>query len=233
MESAKKVIVFALPGNHYSGTFLMAWTRVMDTLWKKNYEVIVLNRYSSFVSFSRMQTLGLDVRRGPDQKPFGGQLKYDVWFSIDSDVIFKPEQVLEIIENLEVHPVVSGLYMMADLTHYPCITQWDEAYFKENGTFQFITPEDVENYKKETQQTFMPVVYNGMGFFACRYGVIESMSYPYFWEELQTIRNEQGEVVMKDMCSEDVAFCKGLQKAGYTIYVNCNIRVGHEKTLII
>ena len=79
----------------------------------------------------------------------------------------------------------------------------------------------------------MPVVYNGMGFFACRYGVIESMTYPYFWDELQTIRNEKGDIVMKDMCSEDVAFCKGLQRAGYTIYVNCDIRVGHEKTLII
>ena len=59
----KKVIVIALPGNSFSGNFLMAWTRTVDTLWKRNYEVIVLNRYSSFVSFSRMQTLGLDVRR--------------------------------------------------------------------------------------------------------------------------------------------------------------------------
>lgn len=229
----KKVIVVALPGNSFSGNFLMAWTRTINTLWKMNYEVIVLNRYSSFVSFSRMQTLGLDVRRGPNQKPFNGQLKYDVWLTIDSDVIFTPEQVIELIENTEIHPVVSGLYRMADLQHYPCITQWDENYFKENGTFQFLTVEDVENYKKETQQKFMPVVYNGMGFFACRYGVIESMHYPYFWDELQVIKNEQGETLMQDMCSEDVAFCKGVTKAGYTIYVNCEIRVGHEKMLII
>jgi len=235
MEEAqrKKVVVIALPGNSYSGTFLMSWTHTKDTLWKRNYEVVVLNRYSSFVSFSRMQTLGLDVRRGPNQKPFDGKLKYDVWLSIDSDVIFTPEQVIELIENTEIHPVVSGLYMMADLQHFPCISDWNEKYFEENGTFEFLTPDSIENYKKETQQKFMPVVYNGMGFFACRYGVIEEMHYPYFWDELQTIRNSNGEVVMQDMCSEDVAFCRGLKKAGHTIYVNCDIRVGHEKKLII
>jgi len=232
-QPQKKVIVFALPGNRYSGNFLMAWTRVMDVLWKSNYEVIVLNRYSSFVSFSRMQTLGLDVRRGPKQKPFDGKIKYDVWFSIDSDVLFTPEQVIEIIENIDIHPVVSGLYMMADLTHFPCIAHWDEKYFEENGTFKFLTVEDIENYKKETQQKFMPVAYNGMGFFACRYGVIEKMSYPYFWDELQVIKDGAGETIMQDMCSEDVAFCRGLQRAGETIYVNCTIRVGHEKTLVI
>ena len=85
------MIIVALPGNTYSGNSLMAWTRTINALWKMNYEVIVLNRYSSFVSFSRMQTLGLDVRRGPNQKPFNGQLKYDVWLTIDSDVIFTPE----------------------------------------------------------------------------------------------------------------------------------------------
>lgn len=229
----KKVVVIALPGNNYSGTFLVAWTRTIDRLWKMNYDVIALNRYSSFVSFSRMQTLGLDVRRGPNQKPFDGKLKYDVWLTIDSDVVFTPEQVIELIENTEIHPVVSGLYMMADLQHFPCITDWNEKYFEENGTFQFVTPEIVENYKKETQQKFMPVVYNGMGFFACRYGVIESMKYPYFWDELQTIKNENGDILMADMCSEDVAFCRGLAKVGHTIYVNCDLRVGHEKTLII
>lgn len=232
-EVKKKRVVIALPGNSYSGTFLMSWTKTVDALWKNNYEIVVLNRYSSYVSFSRMQTLGLDVRRGPDQKPFGGHLDYDVWLSIDSDIVFTPEQVIELINNTEIHPVVSGLYMMADLKHFPCITEWDEKFFEENGTFEFLTQEDVETYKQETKQKFMPVVYNGMGFFACRKGVIESMKYPYFWDELQTITNDKGEKIMIDMCSEDVAFCRNIKKAGYDIYVNCEIRVGHEKKLII
>ena len=228
----KKTVVIALPGREFSGNFLVAWTRTLMTLYERGYAVILLNRFSSFVSFSRMQTLGLDVLRGADQKPFNGQLDYDVWMTIDSDVLFTPEQVLELIENTEIHPVVSGLYRMADLTHYPAIQDWDTDFFAQHGTFQFLTPETVDAWRNATQQMFMPVVYNGLGFFACRRGVIESMAYPYFWAPLQEIMTPDGKL-LRDMCSEDVAFCKNLKAAGHTVMVNTNLRVGHEKTLTI
>jgi hypothetical protein len=228
----KKTIVIALPGREFSGNFLVAWTRTIMTLYEKGYNAVLLNRFSSFVSFSRMQTLGLDVLRGAQQKPFNGQLDYDVWLTIDSDVIFTPEQVLELIENTEIHPVVSGFYRMADLTHYPAIQEWDTDYFAQHGTFKFLTPDDVEQWRTATQQKFMPVSYNGLGFFACRRGVIESLEYPYFWAPLQEISRPDG-TLLRDMCSEDVAFCKNLRAAGFQIMVNTEIRVGHEKILTI
>jgi hypothetical protein len=49
--------------------------------------------------FSRMKTLGLDVLRGADQKPFGGQVDYDVWLTIDSDIVFTPEQIVELLRR--------------------------------------------------------------------------------------------------------------------------------------
>ena len=233
----KKRIVIGLPGNHFSNHFIMSWTRTLDALWKKNYEVVVLCRYASFVPFSRMQTLGVDVRRGPNQKPFNGDLDYDVWMTIDSDMVFKPEDVLTIIENVDIYPVVSGLYLMQDMRHYACITEWDVEYFKNNGSFRFITPEDVEKFKAECETKnippFMEVVYNGMGMFACRKGVIEELKYPYFDRGVQEITDSNGVVIMRDICSEDVAFCKNLKDAGYRIYVHCNVRVGHEKSYII
>jgi hypothetical protein len=229
----KKRIIIALPGNRFSNNFLMSWTRTLDTLWKMNYEIIVLCRYASFVTFSRMQTLGLDVRRGPDQKPFNGEVDYDVWLTIDSDIVFTPEDIIEIIQNTDIHPVVSGLYLMQDMQHYPCIIEWDEVYFRDNGSFKFLTPADIDNYKKETSQKFMEVVYNGMGLFACKKGVIEKLNYPYFYRDLQEIHDVNGKVVMRDMCSEDVAFCKNLKDAGFNVYVNCNVRVGHEKSYVI
>lgn len=229
----KQRIIIALPGNVFSKNFLMSWTRTLDALWKKNYEIVVLSRYSSFVTFSRMQTLGVDVRRGPDQKPFNGELEYDVWLTIDSDIVFTPEDVIEIIENTNIHPVVSGLYMSHDNKHFPCVAEWDESFFKENGTFKFLTQEDIDNYKKETEQKFMEVAYNGMGLFACKSGVIEKLKYPYFNREIQEIKDDTGKVLMADMCSEDVAFCKNLKDAGHSVFVNCDIRVGHEKSFVI
>jgi hypothetical protein len=222
-----KTIVVALPGREYSGTFLTNWSETLMLMVQKGYKITMVNEYSSFVSFSRMKTLGLDVLRGATQVPFGGQLDYDVWLTIDSDIVFTPHQVIELIEDVDKHPVVSGLYRMADLKHYAAVKEWDMEYFKKHGTFQFLKVDELD-----TSEKYMKVAYNGMGFFACRKGIIENLKYPYFSYPLIEIETEDGKL-LRDMCSEDVAFCKNLKDAGYHVIVNTSLRVGHEKTLVI
>jgi hypothetical protein len=222
----KKVIV-ALPGRKYSGTFLMNWSQTLVQLTRKGYYVTLINEYSSFVPFSRMKTLGLDVMRGATQVPFDGKLDYDVWLTIDSDIVFSPEQVIELIEDTDKYPVVSGLYRMEDLVHFAAVEKWDLEYFKQHGAFKFI---EVNGF--DTSEKHKAVAYNGMGFFACRKGVIENLKYPYFSYPLIELEAENGKLI-RDMCSEDVAFCKNLKDAGYRVMINTSLRVGHEKTLII
>ena len=222
----KKVVV-ALPGREYSGSFLKNWSQSLMELTRRGYQVTMINEYSSFVTFSRMKTLGLDVLRGASQVPFGGQFDYDVWVTIDSDMFFLPEQLIELIEDTDKHPVVSGLYRMTDLVHYAAVKEWDVEYFKKHGTFEFIKVKDLDTTEKYTK-----VAYNGMGFFACRKGVIENLKYPYFSYPLIEIEAEDGKL-LRDMCSEDVAFCKNLKDAGYHVVVNTTLRVGHEKMLVI
>jgi hypothetical protein len=173
-----------------------------------------------------MKTLGLDVLRGSEQTPFGGKLDYDVWLTIDSDIVFTPEQVIQLIEDTKKYPVVSGLYRMSDLKHYACVKKWDTEYFKKTGSFQFMKADEGSSNK------YISVAYNGMGFFACRKGVIEKLKYPYFSYPLIEIEAEDGKI-LKDMCSEDVAFCKNLTDTGFDIMVNMDLVVGHEKTLVI
>jgi hypothetical protein len=222
----KKVVV-ALPGREYSGSFLTNWSQSLIELTKRGYQVTLLNEYSSFVTFSRMKTLGLNVLRGATQVPFDGKLDYDVWVTIDSDIFFIPEQLIELIEDTDKYPVVSGLYRMADLEHYAAVKEWDTEYFKKHGSFEFLKVRDLD-----TTEKYMKVAYNGMGFFACRKGVIENLKYPYFSYPLIEMETEDGKVI-RDMCSEDVAFCKNLKDAGYSVIVNTSLRVGHEKTLVI
>jgi hypothetical protein len=222
-----KTVVVALPGREYSGSFLKNWSQALIELTRKGYKVVMMNEYSSFVSFSRMKTLGLDVRRGATQVPFNGELDYDVWLTIDSDIFFLPEQLIELIEDTEKYPVVSGLYRMQDLQHYTAVKEWDLEYFKEHGTSEFMKVNELD-----TSEKYMKVAYNGLGFFACRKGVIENLKYPYFSYPLVEIEAEDGKL-LRDMCSEDVAFCKNLKDAGYNVTVNTNLRVGHEKTLVI
>ena len=146
-----KKIVFALPGDNFSSQFLISWTSTISkVLEMQKYDIIIAPATGSFVSFVRMKTLGLDTRRGDTQKPFNNQ-DYDVWITIDSDIIFTPEQVIELIESTEHHPVVAGMYRMSDLKNYAFVKDWDTNYFKENGTFKFITPEEIEEWKKEIQ----------------------------------------------------------------------------------
>ena len=185
----------------------------------------------SYVPFVRMSTLGLDVLRGQDQKPFNGQ-SFDIWITIDSDIVFTFEQVEKLIEATEEHPVVAGMYRMSDLINYAFVKDWDETYFKANGAFQFIKPEDIDVWKKETEFKYFPVVYSGMGFMAIRKEVFDNIKYPYFDSEVITIQTDDGKVI-RDICSEDVSFCKKITQAGYQIMVNTDIRVGHIKSLII
>ena len=217
-------VVLALPGRTFSGSFLMNWTQTVMTLNKRGYEIVVTNEYSSYVTYSRMKTLGLDVLRGADQVPFGGTLNYDVWLTIDSDIIFTPEQVIQLIEDTEKYPVVSGLYRMQDGVHFATVQEWDVEYFKKYGSFEFMRDLPADKY--------IPVAYSGMGFFACRRGVIEKLKYPYFSYPLVEIEAEDGKI-LRDTCSEDVSFCKNLTDAGFKIMVNTGLHVGHEKTLVV
>ena len=222
-----KTVIIALPGREYSGTFLKNWSQTLITLTQRGYKIIMMNEYSSFVTFSRMKTLGLDVLRGATQVPFDGKLDYDVWLTIDSDIVFTPEQVIELIEDTEKYPVVSGLYRMTDLQPYAAVKEWDLEYFKKYGSFEFLKVDALD-----TTEKYMKVAYNGMGFFACRKGVIENIKYPFFSYPLIEIETEDGKL-LRDMCSEDVAFCKNLKDVGYNVIVNTSLRVGHEKTLVI
>lgn len=222
-----KSLVIALPGREFSGSFITNWSKTLITLIQSGYKVRLVNEYSSFVPFSRMKTLGLDVLRGADQKPFNGKSDYDVWLTIDSDIFFTPENIIELVEDTDKYPVVSGLYRMTDLKHYAAVKEWDMDQFKKSGTFDFLKVEDTDTFEK-----YMKVAYNGMGFFACRKGVIEDLKYPYFSYPLIEMETEDG-TVLRDMCSEDVAFCKNLTDAGYEVIVNTSLRVGHEKTLVI
>jgi len=220
-------VIIALPGRTYSGRFMMNLINTIMTMKSRGYEIVMTNEYSSYVTFSRMKTLGLDVLKGANQSPFDGKLDYDVWLTIDSDIMFTPEQVIELVDNTEKYPVVSGLYRMEDLTHYACVKEWNVDYFKKMGSFQFAQIDDFEKAPK-----FVPVAYNGMGFFACRKGVIEKLKYPYFSYPLIEIEAEDGTII-RDTCSEDVAFCKNITDAGFEVIVNTTLRVGHEKTLVI
>ncbi len=228
----KKKVIIALPGDNFSSKFLVSWSNALAAMWVSDkYEVAVAPATGSYVTFVRMQTLGLDVKRGVTQKPFNGD-HFDIWVTIDSDVIFTPDNLMQLLDATEKHPVVAGVYRMSDLQHFAVVKSWDNAYFAKNGTFEFLTQDSIDKWKSETGLKYMPINYTGLGFFACRREVLDKLEYPYFDGDLKEIKGEDG-IIMKDISSEDVNFCQNISKAGFEIVVNVDLRVGHLKPLVI
>ena len=226
MDPSKKNVIIAFPGKEFSGTFLMQWSESLLKLTQLGYKIALTNDYSAYVPFTRMMTLGLDTMRGNEQKPFDGKVDYDVWVTIDSDIIFTPKHLIELIEDTDKYPVISGMYKMSNSKYIAAVKEWNLVHFIKNGVYEFIDPETFDKDLKHHE-----VAYVGMGFMACTREVLEKIEYPYFnypTEELEV----DGKTISQ-IFSEDVSFSKRVTDAGYKIIINTDLRIGHEKKLIM
>lgn len=219
MESKK--IVFCLPGREFSGNFLVSWTNLMQHCLYKGYKMYLSQRFTSNIYFVRSMCLGADVRRGENQKPFDEKLDYSHIFWIDSDIIFTPDQFEKLL-NHDVD-ICSGLYYMEGRTQFATVEKWDTEYFNKYGSFEFITPE----YLSTKNNSLIEVSYSGMGFMLIKKGVFENIKYPWFFDEIQRIGN------CVDIPSEDVSFCKKATNAGFKIYIDPTVIVGHQKMVTL
>lgn len=233
VQTTKKRVILSLPGDSFTSNFLVSILATTNAIIDSNkYQLIISPGVSSYVSFARMQTLGLNVLRGNKQKPFNDE-EFDYWITIDSDQVFSPTHLIDLLDSLETYPVVAGCYRMSNLTHYPVVENWDVEYFKKNGSFEFMKVEDLDAWKKENEGVrFKKVSYAGMGFFGMRKEVLNAMEYPYFDSEPTIIECENG-LKLRDIMSEDVAFCRNIEKAGYDVMLNVDLRVGHEKRIVL
>ena len=226
MDPSKKNVIIAFPGKEFSGTFLMQWSESLLKMTQLGYKIALTNDYSAYAPFTRMMTLGLDTMRGNEQKPFDGKVEYDVWVTIDSDIIFTAKQLIELIEDTDKYPVISGMYKMFNSKYIAAVKEWNLAHFIKNGVYEFI---DLETFDKDIKHH--EVAYTGMGFMACTREVLEKIEYPYFnypTEELEV----DGKTISQ-IFSEDVSFSKRVTDAGYKIIINTDLRIGHEKKLIM
>ena len=250
-----KKIVFCLPGRGVSYTYLKNFVQLCFDMVSNQMSVQISQDYSSMVNFARCKCLGANVLRGPDQIPWDGKLDYDYQLWIDSDIVFNTEKfwqlldlalpaeavtqeditdddgnvtgMRQIINSEHERQIAAGWYSTED-GKTTSVAHWlDEDDFRSNGGV--MNHEMVDGISKRKKP--FTVDYTGFGWVLIKKGVFEDekMTYPWFAPKMQVF--ESGAV--QDMCGEDVSFCLDAMDAGFKIWCDPRIRVGHEKTRVI
>jgi len=187
--------------------------------------LVGLGRGAQTLAKNQLSNLGANVLRGADQVPWDGKLNYDYQLWIDSDIVFNTEKFYQLV--LMDQPLASGWYCTED-GNTSSVAHWmEEDDFRKNGGV--MNHETLETMSKRKKP--FTVDYTGFGWLLIKKGVFEheEIKYPWFAPKMQVF--ESGEV--QDMCGEDVSFCLDAIEAGFDIWCDPLIRVGHEKTRVI
>ena len=218
-----KSIVFCLPGRGVSYTYLKNFVQLCFDLVQNGASIQISQDYSSMVNFARCKCLGANVLRGPKQIPWDGKLNYDYQLWIDSDIVFDTEKFYRLVAMDK--DIAAGWYMTED-GHTTSVAHWlDEEDFRGNGgVMNHETGDTISKRRKP-----FTVDYTGFGWVLIKKGGFENLEYPWFAPKMQVF--ESGEV--QDMCGEDVSFCLDAKEAGFEIWCDPQIRVGHEKMRVI
>lgn len=212
-QSKPLTIVFCLPGDNFSSTFLRCWSSLFSYCIKNNINAVLSSHRSNNVYYVRNMCLGGDFRLGVEQKPFNGKLDYDYIMWIDSDQVFGPHQFEALLSHFIKSPqsqdttpksidVVSGLYMMENNREYAVVRKLEGEYLMKNGSFEYLTPEEMTKWVKDNligtpdekedgsgnkyldlsgcTIPLMEVEYSGLGWTLMRKGVMEQLEYPWF-----------------------------------------------------
>jgi hypothetical protein len=137
--------------------------------------------------------------------PFEGKIDYSHIMWIDSDVIFKPEDVVKLLSHdLD---IVSGLCKISPNTYSLTV----------EGARGFVKEKDI------VSENLIEAKSVGAAFLLVKRGVFERIERPWFQT---TIIEENGEI---GFVGEDMYFCWKARKAGFKIFVDPTVKVNHLK----
>jgi hypothetical protein len=226
----KPVVLFAIPGGSFTPGFFDSWTKLTMAAGKLPFDMVCTRHYSPVIYHCRANLLGADNRAGEHQIPFQGKLNYDYMMWLDTDINFTVEQVVSLFETMQKKKhvdVLCGIYLTADGHHSTIVKDWDVNFFLKTGMFPFLTIPQLKEEAAKSADKLAKVFYAGMGFMMVRKGAFEKVTYPWFEPVMHEIE------MSRDFSSEDVSLCWKWAEKGVGIYIDPEIVVGHEKSIVI
>ena len=131
-------------------------------------------------------------------------------FFIDDDMAMPPDTLIRLLAHDK--DVVTGLYLMRSYPHFPVI--FDEAF--ENGFNKHI-------YLEDNQEGLIPITNCGLGCVLINTRIFEHLEKPYV---------RLGEVE-KDGWSDDIGFFNRVREAGFSLYCDLDVKVGHMTSMML
>jgi hypothetical protein len=212
--------IFCIPGEVYSSNFLTSWTNSIISLLENSESFIYINHYTSSVSHTRNQM----IRCSPFTKnldptnilPFENKIKSKKIIFIDDDMVWNYEDLEKIMKSNK--DIVSGFCK----TNF--VNNKNQNFLSAIKNNEFLTEDDIKN---KTELIEVDAV--GFAFVAINFEVFQKIKFPWF--EIFDIVDPKTKRVMN--VGEDYNFCKKATAAGYRIYADPTIKVGHEKLKVL
>jgi len=200
-------IAFCLPGLYFTSGFLWAWTKTVLHMERQGVEILTSYAQCSNVTKARNMVLG-------ENKLLDGE-PYDYMMWIDSDTVWKPEHIDELI--LADKDIISGLVPIDDGNNFGV------GHFRRNGRLESL------NWSQPLALAPMEVGYAGFAFLLVKPGIFEQLGYPYF---MQTPLMVEG-TDQPTLYGEDVEWCLRVKQLGFKIWAHPSVVLGHEKTMTL
>ena len=217
-------IVFLLPGRTFTQGFVKSFDETISSLMQmKALEIHKSFEYSSDIYACR-NTIMTPGELGPypveGKRPFNGKIDYDWLLWIDSDMVFTVQDVMKITShNVD---VVSGVCPI----DYNRVALADIIEDERGVGIQYHTVKSIQSAPRD-KDGLVPVQFAGFAFLAVKRGVFEALEFPWF----RTSEIMRGKA--KVVAGEDFAMCERIREAGFTIYADPDVKIGHEKAMVL
>jgi hypothetical protein len=206
-------LIIALPQNESKIAFFVNLMNLQGFLSKNKISYMISVEGGSNVSIVRDCCLGI---KGNDTiltnhiPPFYGEVDYRYILWIDSDIIYKPEDVLQLMGRDK--DIVAGFYKGSPKNYNASM-----GVSKETGFLNGMSEEDTEGEK------LIELASVGLGFMLVKRGVFEKVPRPWF---LTTVIDlGAGDRVV----AEDVYFCWKARQYGFKVWGDPKVKVAHMK----
>lgn len=207
-------VIIATPGASVIGQYVFSLLETITLFSQKGISFSFLNAYCSHVADAREITLSGTMNNDiSNSLPAEGKMTYDKILWIDSDISWKPEDALKLVESDK--DIISGAYLLADYSVAVYPKMFGKGY----------------NHQDVIEKTEIEEVDGcGFGFVAVKSGVFEKLSRPWFQSANADIEYD-GQKYNFNVIGEDLSWCIRVKRLGYSIWFDPTVRVTHQKTV--